>query len=583
MKQLKFKTKLLLLCVFSSGISFFIATIAYFGLTKVESHYEEVATISMPNLNNLNNMYLSYKGIRINLRSLGLTGYSKEQGQEFISNVHKYIETYEKFNKDYTSIPFEPGEEAIYNEVNSSWTEFKAIGAKALNLYSQGTPESKDQLAKIFLHDCPEAAEKYNVAVDKLKSFLENQTKAEVAVARSNGDLTSQILLISSVFGVLIIFIFGFIFATKISASLMHVVNSLVLNVNKITSASTHIATSSQELSEATSQQAASLEETAASLEEITAMIAKASDSANLTATSSVESHHKAEEGKNSVDQMLSSMTDISKSNDDILEQVTEGNRQMTEIVKVIQDIGNKTKVINEIVFQTKLLSFNASVEAARAGEHGKGFAVVAEEVGNLAQMSGNAAKEITDMLDKSISKVETIIDETKHKVESLVQESKVKIESGESVARQCSDILNEIVLNVSKVSNLSNEISSAGKEQAQGVNEINKAVSQLDTVTQQNASTSVQVASTAEELSEEADNLNQSVIELTMIVHGQAHSSQVHKKHEPKTKNNIIPIKLTAKKSNKEKIAKPAFHNKMVAGDDLGVPNRNDDDFQDI
>lgn len=102
---------------------------------------------------------------------------------------------------------------------------------------------------------------------------------------------------------------------------------------------------------------------------------------------------------------MIHSITEISESNDRIMSQVADGNRKISEIVQVISEIGNKTKVINDIVFQTKLLSFNASVEAARAGEHGKGFAVVAEEVGNLAQMSGNAAKEISDMLNGSVSR----------------------------------------------------------------------------------------------------------------------------------------------------------------------------------
>ena len=60
-----------------------------------------------------------------------------------------------------------------------------------------------------------------------------------------------------------------------------------------------------------------------------------------------------------------------------------------------MEQIKDKVNIINDIVFQTKLLSFNASVEAARAGENGKGFAVVAEEVGNLASVSGKAANEI--------------------------------------------------------------------------------------------------------------------------------------------------------------------------------------------
>jgi methyl-accepting chemotaxis protein len=214
-------------------------------------------------------------------------------------------------------------------------------------------------------------------------------------------------------------------------------------------------------------------------------------------------------------------MDEISQSNESIMAQINESNQKMGEIVRVIQEIGNKTKVINEIVFQTKLLSFNASVEAARAGEHGKGFAVVAEEVGNLAQMSGNAAKEISDMLDGSISKVDFIVNETKSKVEHLVAQGKGKVESGVRVARQCSDVLNEIVHNVSKVSTLSQEISQASKEQAQGVTEINKAMGQLDTVNQQNTTTSQEASTSAQQLSSEAVILKGIVEDLVYVVQG--------------------------------------------------------------
>lgn len=76
-------------------------------------------------------------------------------------------------------------------------------------------------------------------------------------------------------------------------------------------------------------------------------------------------------------------------------------NKKITEITKVISEVAAKTQVINEIVFKTKLLSFNASVEAARAGDQGRGFSVVAEEVGNLAKMSGDAAKEISNITEE--------------------------------------------------------------------------------------------------------------------------------------------------------------------------------------
>jgi hypothetical protein len=95
-----------------------------------------------------------------------------------------------------------------------------------------------------------------------------------------------------------------------------------------------------------------------------------------------------------------SAIMEIQETNKKLVDDVLEGNRKISEIVELVKEIGNKTKVINDIVFQTKLLSFNASVEAARAGEHGKGFAVVAEEVGNLASMSGQASKEISALLE---------------------------------------------------------------------------------------------------------------------------------------------------------------------------------------
>jgi methyl-accepting chemotaxis protein len=106
-------------------------------------------------------------------------------------------------------------------------------------------------------------------------------------------------------------------------------------------------------------------------------------------------------------------------------------NENMADIVKSIAEIKTKTNVINDIVFQTKLLSFNASVEAARAGEHGKGFAVVAEEVGALAAMSGNASKEIAQLLDGSLSRVTVLADETKQRADGIAIGSALKRSGG--------------------------------------------------------------------------------------------------------------------------------------------------------
>src|SRR5690606_36951178 len=96
------------------------------------------------------------------------------------------------------------------------------------------------------------------------------------------------------------------------------------------------------------------------------------------------------------------------------IKEILHSNEKIEQLVKVIGNIGEKTKVMDEIVFQTKLLSFNASVEAERAGEHGRGFAVVAQEVGNLAQMSGKSAQEIAEIVKSSIQEAEAITTENK-------------------------------------------------------------------------------------------------------------------------------------------------------------------------
>ncbi|MDZ4677517.1 MAG: methyl-accepting chemotaxis protein [Oligoflexia bacterium] len=286
-------------------------------------------------------------------------------------------------------------------------------------------------------------------------------------------------------------------------------------------SSSIQLVATSQELSSAATEQASAIQETAATLDEISAMVAKSVENANKSSATAGTSQIAANKGKSAVDDMIHAIEDINQSNDDIMKQVDASNLRITEIIKVIAEIGNKTKVINDIVFQTKLLSFNASVEAARAGEHGKGFAVVAEEVGNLAQMSGTAAREISDMLAASMQKVEGIVTETKTKVQGLIAVGKSKVESGTVVAKQCGGILEEIVTSVSAVNILISEILTASKEQEQGLNQITISMNQLDQVAHRNDVLAQSTSLASDQLSHQTKLLQSTVLSLEKIQHG--------------------------------------------------------------
>ena len=240
--------------------------------------------------------------------------------------------------------------------------------------------------------------------------------------------------------------------------------------------ASRHVSSSSSQLADGAVNQAASLEESSAALEEVTSMTH--SNAEHVRQTSEV-----AEDVRRSAETAQSSM------------------EKMTEAVASIKDSSDKTvgivKTIDEIAFQTNLLSLNAAVEAARAGEAGAGFAVVADEVRNLALRSAQAAKETTE----------------------LIETAKANSDRGVEAAGEVKEILTRIIDGVKEVSTLARQIATASKEQAEGVRQVNIGVTEIDKVTQANAAVSEEAASASEELTGQAKELEGMVAHLARIV----------------------------------------------------------------
>lgn len=379
-------------------------------------------------------------------------------------------------------------------------------------------------------------------------------------------------------------------FSTRLSNQLTNLAMRLAQGSSEISDAANQVADSSSKLSDSVSEQAAAIQETAASIDEVSAMAKKSADNAGQASGISQESRDAAERGQKAINDMVAAIEEINSSNSQIMAQVESGNRQISDIVKVIADIETKTKVINDIVFQTKLLSFNASVEAARAGEHGKGFAVVAEEVGNLAQMSGNAAKEISSMLESSIRTVDGIVSQTKSQVDRLIGESKTRAEAGNAVARRCSDALENIISSVQQVDGMVGEISSASNEQALGVSEVNKAINQLDRSTQQNATVAQSAASAAGQLTAQSANLNTVVQRLLGLVNGfESDGREEQSKTKPPMKHEAAKVlKFSDKPAAPKaagapaKVAAPRVSAASAAAPDV-TPASDDPRFEEI
>jgi methyl-accepting chemotaxis protein len=288
---------------------------------------------------------------------------------------------------------------------------------------------------------------------------------------------SSQWLSISlSVVGLVVGLLLSFLIIRSILKPITRIINDLSAGSEQVTAASGQVSSASQSLAEGSAEQASSLEEISSSLEEMAAMTRQSADHADNARTLSGEARSSAENGNRSMQAMREAM-----------EQIKEASVKTQKIVKSI----------DEIAFQTNLLALNAAVEAARAGEAGKGFAVVAEEVRNLAQRAGNAARDTADLIEES--------------VQSAAR--------GNEIAGKMAEDLAAIDHGTSKVTSLVAEIAAAAREQSQGIEQVNIAVGQMDKVTQSNASNAEETASAAEEMSSQADTLGDVVDDLVDLV----------------------------------------------------------------
>ncbi len=327
-------------------------------------------------------------------------------------------------------------------------------------------------------HHVEDLKNKLNVMIEKTKDTLDNINEALRQYAESKYD---YVLKDDAIFGNLGSLASGINLVGNNTSELL----AIVMNTgNSLKDSTQTLSDTSLELKSSSSKQAASLEETAAALEEITATIQANTQSTIKMSKLAHELSISAQKGQELANQTAKSMDDINKE---------------------VSSINEAIEVIDQIAFQTNILSLNAAVEAATAGEAGKGFAVVAQEVRNLASRSAEAAREIKDIVEKAT----------------------IKANEGKEIASNMINGYKELNENISQTMNLISDIQDASKEQLLGIEQINDAVNSLDRQTQQNAS----VASQAHDIAIGTDGIAKLIVD-------NANKKEFIGKNEIKAKN---------------------------------------------
>jgi methyl-accepting chemotaxis protein len=413
---------------------------------------------------------------------------------EIDASITEHAEVFKKSLDNTTSLGLPPAVMSALEETRPALNEYLALGHKITQDALNAENNLTEDFGK-FMVSFEHLEEKMATLSDLLEKEAAQSRNASIDIA---WDLR-MILISVCVIGAIVGFFTSRAMIRSIANPIERVIKRLSMSSDTVNSAATQLSQTSEALAQGAAEQAAAIQETVASMAEISGMIAQTTEHSKNSLSRADKMATSADVGGRTMERMVASM-----------EAIQQANNQLQDMTNIINEISNKASVINDIVFKTQLLSFNASIEAARAGQHGRGFAVVAEEVGNLADISGNAAKEIQSLLEDS-----------KKQVARIVELTRSRVSDGQVVSKESQDNFNEISREIQAVSGLVNSINDATKQQRTGVEQTSTAMAEMDQASQKVNELSQESSQAAFALTRQSNELRDITVELETCIYG--------------------------------------------------------------
>ncbi|WP_186649290.1 HAMP domain-containing methyl-accepting chemotaxis protein [Fluviispira vulneris] len=416
----------------------------------------------------------------------------KEANRKTLIKNHERIKELLSIYKKYV---FDENEKKQLAQFEVDYIKYKEVSEKYIELSNAGN--NREALKLMF----DEGDALLKKLTDGFADVIANDYDLAIESTKRGANLTFITTLTMTIIIVLCLLISFVIF--RLIQKSTRAISTAVLKLKDQSISTGTIASElkngSASLSDAANGQAAAVHETTAAVNEITSMVNRTSENARHSNEVAKGAAAKAEEAQITMQRLVTAM-----------DTIQESSSQLQNIADVIAEINTKTKVINDIVNKTELLSLNASIESARAGEHGKGFAVVADEVGKLAKVSGKSAKEIQQLIRKSQGEVNNILELT---ISRVTDGKKVTTEAQDSFIKISEDIIN--------MTSVIQQISDATHEQEIGVRQISTAMDQIDRATQSCLSAVNTTRESSLHLIEQSNKLDQTAKDIEVLIMG--------------------------------------------------------------